>query len=89
LEYGSTARHGVNPYEDISVVVRWREAVCMMMLMQDPHITTEGVARLGRHLAQIFRQDLQVKFSSPPSVRNVNKLPIDFLIKFIFKACQI
>jgi hypothetical protein len=47
-------------YEILSVVVRWREAVCMMMLMQDPHITPEGVARLGRHLAQIFRQDLQV-----------------------------
>ncbi len=60
FQTGSSTLHGGKQYEVISVVVRWREAVCMMMLMQDPHITPEGVARLGRHLAQIFRQDLQV-----------------------------
>ena len=39
---------------------RWREAVCIMMLVSDPHITNDGVNKLGRQLAQLFRQDLQV-----------------------------
>jgi len=36
---------------------RWREAVCVMMILSDPAITAEGVSRLGRQMAQLFRQD--------------------------------
>jgi len=39
---------------------RWREAVCVMMLEADPHLETEGTNKLGRQLAQLFRQDLQL-----------------------------
>lgn len=39
---------------------RWREAVCVMMILSEPAITVEGVSRLGRQMAQLFRQDYQL-----------------------------
>ena len=51
-----------------------------MMLMQDPHITPDGVARLGRHLAQIFRQDFQVT-----ATRSGSAFPIRIMLQ-VFKV---
>ena len=35
---------------------RWREAVCLMMILSEPNITPEAIAHLGRQMALLFRQ---------------------------------
>ena len=33
-----------------------------MMLVSDPHISVDGTNKLGRQLAQLFRQDFQDRY---------------------------
>ena len=37
-------------------VFRWREAVCLMMVLAEPGITAEDISSLGRQMAGLFRQ---------------------------------
>jgi len=39
---------------------RWREAVCLMMILAEPAITPDGISILGKHMALLFRQDDQL-----------------------------
>jgi hypothetical protein len=35
---------------------RWREAVCLMMILAEPGISADGISSLGRQMALLFRQ---------------------------------
>ena len=41
---------------NIKQKLRWREAVCLMMILSDPFITPEAITHLGKQMALLFRQ---------------------------------
>ena len=41
---------------DHPMLIRWREAICVMMIYDEPSMTNEELSKLGQKLANLFKQ---------------------------------